>query len=256
MKPAQMELRGVSKRYGERLALADASLRVAEGEHTAIVGTSGCGKSTLLRIVAGLEAPSSGQVLLGGKVASDAEIILLPPHRRGIAMVFQDLALWPNLSVRENVLLGLGGGECPPTERRGRADAALAICGIAELADRKPGSLSGGQQQRAALARALAVRPAFLFLDEPFAGLDPVTKEMLSGEIAALASEHAFTILLVTHDPFEATDLCTIGVLLEEGRVRERGRWGELVRDSQAEILRSFRRHLSSGSGRGWKDRC
>jgi len=249
MKRADLELRGVSKRYDGQLALEDVSLRVEPGDHTAIVGSSGCGKSTLLRMVAGLEPPSSGQVLLGGEVVSEAQRIVLPPHRRGIAMVFQDLALWPNLSVLENVLLGLGGTECPKAERAVRAADALALCGIPDLADRKPGTLSGGQQQRIALARSLAVRPAFLFLDEPFAGLDPVIKAKLLREIAALAGDHAFTIVLVTHDPFEATELCTMGVLLEGGRATERGKLVDLVRESSSEILSSFRQRLGGWAG-------
>lgn len=246
MKRADLELRRVSKRYNAQLALEDVSLRVEPGDHTAIVGASGCGKSTLLRMVAGLEAPSSGEVLLGGEVVSDAQRIVLPPHRRGIAMVFQDLALWPNLSVLENVLLGLGGTECSKAERAGRAADALALCGIPDLAGRKPGTLSGGQQQRIALARSLAVRPAFLFLDEPFSGLDPVIKSRLLREIAALAGDHAFTIVLVTHDPFEATDLCMMGVLLEGGRATERGKLVDLVHESSSEFLSSFRQRLAA----------
>jgi len=249
MKHADLELRGVSKHYNARLALDDISLRVEPGDHTAMVGSSGCGKSTLLRMVAGLEAPSSGQVLLGGEVASDTQRIILPPHRRGIAMVFQDLALWPNLSVLENVLLGLGGTECSKAQRALRAIDALALCGIPDLADRKPGTLSGGQQQRVALARSLAVRPAFLFLDEPFAGLDPVIKAKLLREIMALAGEHAFTIVLVTHDPFEANELCTMGVLLDGGRATERGKLVDLVRESSSEILSSFRQRLGGWAG-------
>jgi ABC-type sugar transport system ATPase subunit len=144
MKRADLELRRVSKRYNAQLALEDVSLRVEPGDHTAIVGSSGCGKSTLLRMVAGLEAPSSGEVLLGGEVVSDTQRIVLPPHRRGIAMVFQDLALWPNLSVLENVMLGLGGTECSKAERAVRAADALTICGIPDLADRKPGTSRAG----------------------------------------------------------------------------------------------------------------
>lgn len=239
-----VELRNVWKRYPEQVALADVSLRIVAGQHTVIVGSSGCGKSTLLRIIAGLEAPSRGQVLLGGELASDVERIVIPPHQRGIAMVFQDLALWPNLSVRQNVSLGLSGADCSRVERSARVDESLRTTGTADLADRKPGSLSGGQQQRVALARSLAVRPAFLFLDEPFTGLDPVTKGRLSREIVGFAEKFAFTIVLVTHDPFEALDLCTIGLLLESGRFIEHGSFVELIRDSRSPIFTSFREQL------------
>src|SRR5262249_4544290 len=157
-----------------------------------------CGKSTALRLLAGLELPSAGQVLLDGQAVSGPGKILVPPHRRGVALVFQDLALWPNLSVLDNVLLGLAGAGLSRPEARARAAAALPRCGIAPLATRRPGQTSGGQQQRVALARALAPRPKFLLLDEPFAGLDLVTRARLLREVAALAGERRLTVLLVT----------------------------------------------------------
>src|SRR5207302_7829754 len=141
---------------------------------------------------------------LGGQIVSEPGRILVPPHRRGVTLVFQDLALWPNLSVLDNVLLGLAGTRLTRSEARACTREALALCGIAALAARRPGRISGGQQQRVALARALAPRPRFLLLDEPFAGLDLVTRARLLREIAALAVERGVTLLLVTHDPLEA----------------------------------------------------
>jgi ABC-type Fe3+/spermidine/putrescine transport system ATPase subunit len=245
------EFRFVTKRYGGRPALAEASFTVPVGEHTAVVGPSGCGKSTLLRLMAGLDAPTAGQVLLFGSVASTPERILLPPHRRAVALVFQDLALWPNLSAIDNVLLGLSGSGLPRHEARMRADEAVSLCGITSLARRKPAQLSGGEQQRVALARALAVRPAFLLLDEPFAGLDLLLKTRLLEEIAGLASGRGVTVVLVTHDPLEATTLCRSAVVLDEGRVAEEGILRDLLHNPRSELLKVFRDQLRRLRGHG-----
>ena len=235
------EFRSVSKIYDGRTALSEVSFMVTAGEHTAILGASGCGKSTLLRLLAGLDAPSAGQVLLEGNVVSQPHEILRPPHLRNIAMVFQDLALWPNLSVRDNILLGLSGAGLTRQGARTRASEALALCAIEFLAERKPGTISGGQQQRVALARAIAMRPSYLLLDEPFSGLDLMTKAKLLEEIAALAVEQKITVLLVTHDPLEATTLCGSALVLDGGRIVEAGMWTNLLRDPQSQMLRIFR---------------
>jgi ABC-type Fe3+/spermidine/putrescine transport system ATPase subunit len=253
MSKSWFEFRAVSKTYDGRPALADLSFTIAAGDHTAILGPSGCGKTTALRLLAGLDTPSAGQVLLDGKVVSEPGRILRLPHLRGVAMVFQDLALWPNLSVLDNVLLGLAGTRLSRPEARTRAHEALALCGIESLADRKPGKISGGQQQRVALARAVAVQPAFLLLDEPFAGLDLVTKTRLLQEIAALAAKRNLTVLLVTHDPLEATMLCRSAVVLDNGRVEESGALLDLLRVPRSEVLKVFRDHLQAfASGSPW----
>ncbi len=240
----RFELRHASKRYGDIAALSDISLAIGTGQHTAVLGPSGCGKSTALRLLAGLDAPSDGEVLLDGAVVSTAERILVPPYRRGVTMVFQDLALWPNLTVIENVELGQSGNGLPKREVRARANDALGLCGIAALAARLPGTLSGGQQQRVALARAIAPQPAFLFLDEPFAGLDLLTKAALLDEISALAAARQFTILLVTHDPAEATKLCTAVVVLNDGRIEESGMLEDLLSAPRSETLRVLSANL------------
>jgi len=240
---SRFECRAVTKTYDDCQALAEVCFTVTAGEHAVILGTSGCGKSTALRLLAGLEAPSKGQVLLDGRVVSEPGRILRPPHLRGVAMVFQDLALWPNLSALDNVLLGLSGTELSKDERQRRAGEALALCRIDALSDRKPGSISGGQQQRVALARAIAVRPTFLFLDEPFSGLDLVTKSRMLEEISVLVNHEDLTVLLVTHDPTEATTLCTSAIVLDEGRVVESGRLEDLLPDPRSEMLKVFRDH-------------
>jgi ABC-type Fe3+/spermidine/putrescine transport system ATPase subunit len=249
MSIASFELRSVSKVYDGQTAVASVSLTITAGESAAILGPSGSGKTTLLRLLAGLEAPSAGVVLLDGKTISEPSRILLPPHRRGVAMVFQDLALWPDLSVLQNVLLGLAGTGLPRREARKRAQEALALCGIAGMADRLPGRISGGEQQRTALARAVAVRPTFLFLDEPFASLDLVLKARLLQEIAALAEQRQMTVLLVSHDPRDAARLCRSAVVLDGGRVLEAGPLEDLLKAPQSDLLKFFRSHMDHSGG-------
>ncbi len=163
-------------------------------------------------------------------------------------MVFQDLALWPNLSVVDNVLLGLSGQRLGRGETQRRAHQALVMCGIESLSPRKPGTLSGGQQQRVALARALAVQPEFLLLDEPFSGLDLLTKIKLLDQISALASDQDITVILVSHDPMEALALCPSALVLAEGRIEEKGELGALLKTPQSATLRVFKEHLSRQS--------
>jgi ABC-type Fe3+/spermidine/putrescine transport system ATPase subunit len=245
MTPPCFELRAVTKSYDGLDVLCGISVSFAAGEHTALLGPSGSGKTTVLRLLAGLEAPDAGEVVRNGKIVSVVGRIVLPPHQRGIALVFQDLALWPNLSVHDNVLLGLAGLQLARSESRTRANAALSLCGIGELAGRRPGRISGGQQQRVALARAIAARPAFLLLDEPFGGLDLVEKTRLLHEIAGLATRQQLTIVLVSHDPLEATALCRSTIVLgKEGRVEESGSLPDLLLDPQSEILKVFREHV------------
>ena len=238
------ELRAMTKSYGGAFALRGISFAVPVGEHTSLLGPSGSGKSTILRLLAGLEAPDEGEVWMGGARVSAAGRIDLPPHRRGIAMVFQDLALWPNLSVRDNVLLGLSGVRLPRAERRERAREALALCSIEDLAGRRPETLSGGQQQRVALARALALEPRLLLLDEPFSGLDLVVKARLIDEVRRLADERGFTVLLVSHDPLEAAPFCRAAVVLREGEVEEAGLLSALLQAPRSELLRAFKEQL------------
>jgi ABC-type Fe3+/spermidine/putrescine transport system ATPase subunit len=244
MASREFEFRCVSKYYSQQPALKDVSLSLLSGRHTAILGPSGCGKSTALRLLAGLEAPSSGRIHLDGELISSEDRILKPPHQRGLAMVFQDLALWPNLRVLDNVLLGLSGQSMSRREMRDRALEALRLCHIESLADRKPGTLSGGQQQRVALARAMAVKPDFLLLDEPFAGLDVVTKLRLFEEIERLVAGRKITVVLVSHDPLEAKALCQSAVVLKNGRVEEQGLLDELLSEPDSEILQVFREYL------------
>jgi ABC-type Fe3+/spermidine/putrescine transport system ATPase subunit len=250
MRPSRFEVRSLSKRYGTHQALCEVSLTVTAGENLALLGASGSGKSTLLRLLSGLEAPDTGMILLNDQPVSRPGRVLLAPHRRGIALVFQDLALWPNLSAYENVMLGLSGLALATAAARARTQEALRLCGIEELAERKPAALSGGQQQRVALARAVAVRPAFLLMDEPYAGLDLVLKSRLLAEVRAFAALQDITVLLVTHDPLEALALCHSAVVLDQGRVVEAGPLTDLLDAPRSELLCVFRDSINRGSER------
>jgi ABC-type Fe3+/spermidine/putrescine transport system ATPase subunit len=252
MTGARFEICSLWKSYGATKALRDVSFSVTSGEHLAVLGPSGSGKSTALRLLAGLEAPDAGSVLLNDVPVSEPGRILLPPHRRGISLVFQDLALWPNLSAHANVMMGLSGLALSRREARLRTREALSLCGIEELADRKPGTMSGGQQQRVALARAIAVRPAFLLMDEPYAGLDLVLKSRLLPDVRQLAATQGMTVILVTHDPLDAMSLCRSAVVLDQGSIVESGSLMELLRAPRSDLLRAFRDELGRhGPGEG-----
>ena len=245
MSDVRFEGRSLRKNYGATNALRDVSFTVTAGEHLAVLGPSGSGKSTVLRLLAGLETPDAGLVLLNDVPVSEPGRILLAPHRRGISLVFQDLALWPNLSAHANVMMGLSGLALSRREALVRTHEALSHCGIEDLADRKPGAMSGGQQQRVALARAIAVRPAFLLMDEPYAGLDLVLKTRLLHEVRQFAALQDMTVILVTHDPLEAMSLCHSAVVLDQGNIVEAGPLTDLLRAPRSDLLRVFHGEFS-----------
>ena len=234
-----VEIKNVSAAYGRIRVFQRVSLTIHSGEHLALLGPSGCGKSTVLRILTGLAVPTAGEVWIGGSLASEPDRVLVPPHRRDMAMVFQDLALWPNLTALQNVVLGLTGS-LSSEERGRRATEALEACGIGDLARRRPESLSGGQQQRVALARALAVRPKVLLLDEPFSGLDLTIKTRLQTQMQELCADFKLTLILVAHDPLEARALCHQAAVLENGAIQEKGPFDTLLANPKSITLRTF----------------
>jgi iron(III) transport system ATP-binding protein len=200
------------------MALDGVDLTVTAGEFMVLLGPSGSGKTTLLRLVAGIDRATAGSIEIGGRVVADRQRHL-QPERRGLAMVFQDYALWPHVSVLANVVYALERLRLPREESRRRALAMLDRVGLARLANRRPPELSGGEQQRVALARALAARPAVLLCDEPLSHLDADLRERLRAEIAALTRENGTTVLYITHDQAEAFALAgRIGVL-QSGRL-------------------------------------
>ena len=230
----------VGMRFGSDEVFSRLSCTITPGCGWGILGNSGSGKSTLLRLLAGLEAPYSGNIYLHGQRVSGPKTIFVAPRNRRISMVFQDLALWPNLTVMENVLLCL-----PDTEdSHHQADRSLSICGIDHLSSKYPGQLSGGEQQRLALARALATRPEFLFLDEPFNGLDITIKNSIISKIKGLAQENRITVVLISHDPYEVLSLCRQAVVIEQGRVAEYGNLSTMLQRPESNLLSAFREYM------------
>jgi len=207
----------VSKRLGSHQALTDVSLDVSSGDAIVIVGPSGCGKTTLLRLIAGLEVPDAGSISANGARVAEPGHNLVPPHDRGLGFVFQDLALWPHLTVGENLGFVLGSAHVPRAERASRGQRALDMMRIGQLGGRYPHQLSGGEQQRVALARALVGQPQVLLLDEPFSSLDPDLRATLRAELHQLRRELQVTMVYVTHDREDAAALADTVVEMRAG---------------------------------------
>jgi len=232
---AEITLDSVTKRFGDETAIKDLSLTVREGEVLGVVGPSGCGKTTTLRTIAGFETPTEGRVLFDG-----ADVTAVPPEKRSVGLVFQSYALFENMSVLGNVAFGPKMQGVPKEERRDRALELLELLDIEELADKDPTNLSGGQQQRVGLARALAVEPDVLLLDEPMTGLDAKLKERLQREIGSLLSELGVTAMYVTHDQEEAMVMCDRIAVLAGGRVEQVGTPAEIYQRPATEFVADF----------------
>ena len=218
-----LSLRGLVKRYGASTAVERVDLEVAEGEFVALLGPSGCGKTTTLRMVAGFVEPTEGTIAIAGR-----DVTRAPPHARDTGMVFQSYALFPHMTVAQNVAFGLEMRKVGRAERDARAAEALKLVQLDGLADRLPRQLSGGQQQRVALARALVVNPAVFLLDEPLSNLDAKLRAEVRLEIRALQRRLGLTTLFVTHDQEEALTMADRLVVMEKGRVRQVGSAEEL----------------------------
>jgi iron(III) transport system ATP-binding protein len=218
--PAQLTFVDVVQTYGETRALDGVSLTVDPGELVCLLGHSGCGKTTLLRVAAGVEAPTGGRVLMDGLEVSGADAFV-PPERRGIGLMFQDYALFPHLTILQNVAFGLRG--LPPGDAEKSARRALERVGLERLADEYPSTLSGGEQQRVALARSIAPRPGVLLMDEPFSNLDRRMRDAIRDETVAILRETRATTIVVTHDPEEAMRIADRIVLMRSGKIVQEG---------------------------------
>lgn len=223
MTEALISIKNVTKRFGAHEALAGISLDVARGDVVVILGPSGCGKTTLLRLIAGLDVPDTGEIWLNGSRVAAAGRSIVPPYKRGIGFVFQDLALWPHLSVRGNLDFVLESAHVARSERSARAQEVLRLVHIEPLGDRYPHELSGGEQQRVALARALVGKPRVLLLDEPLSSLDPELRATLRAELAQLQRKVNITAMYVTHDRDDAATLGDRVVRMREGTIVEIG---------------------------------
>jgi ABC-type sugar transport system ATPase subunit len=234
-----IELDRVCLRREGRTILDNVSLAMG-AETVALVGPSGSGKSTLLRVLLGLETPSEGTIRIAGRVVSrDAELQVLP-EERNVAMVFQDLALWPHVSVRGNLEYALKARGVPRSSRAARVREALGWVGLGDLESRRPHELSGGERQRVAVARALVLDPVALLLDEPLGSLDVVLKQELLALFARLFSERSLPVVYVTHDPREAFALAQRIVVLEAGRTTQDGTRADLERAPDTAFVRAF----------------
>jgi sulfate transport system ATP-binding protein len=218
-----IEVHGVSKRFGDFTALDDVSLTVPDGSLTALLGPSGGGKSTLLRVIAGLEAPDAGEVRIAGESMN-----AVPAQKRGVGLVFQHYAAFKHMTVRDNVGFGLRIRKRPKAEVSARVDELLALVHLHGLADRYPSQLSGGQRQRMALARALAVEPRVLLLDEPFGALDARVRAELREWLRRLHDEVHVTTIFVTHDQEEAMEVAEQIAVINEGRLEQVGHPSDL----------------------------
>ena len=236
---ASVTLEGVSKQFGPTRAVDDVSLTVADGEFFALLGPSGCGKTTLLRLVAGFEMPDDGTVKLATEVVGQPGWGRPPEYRR-IGMVFQSYALWPHMSVAQNVAFALRVRRVPTAERERRVKAALAMVGLEAVAKRRPHELSGGQRQRVALARCLAMQPTVVLLDEPLANLDVHLREAMQQEFARFHREIGATFIYVTHDQAEAMALADRVAVMDEGRVEQAAAPRALYREPATEMVARF----------------
>jgi iron(III) transport system ATP-binding protein len=235
---AILALEGVIARRGATRVIDDVSLSISEGEVVALVGPSGSGKSTVVRLLLGLSLPERGVVRIRGELASAPGKLHVPPEARDVAVVFQDLALWPHLTVAGNLRFVLRSQRQARGEEDDRIHAMLAQVGLGGFEKRYPGGLSGGEQQRLAIARALVLSPAAVLLDEPLANLDVVMKRELVALLRDLFARHRATVLHVTHDPEEAADLASSVAILEDGRVTYRGSLESLA-DSESAFGRA-----------------
>jgi iron(III) transport system ATP-binding protein len=246
---ATVQLNGLTKSFAETAAVNDLTLEIADGEFVSLLGPSGCGKTTTLRLVAGFLKPDAGQIRVNREVVSSPSI-LVPPERRSMSMIFQSYAVWPHMTVYQNVAYGLKFRSVTTAESDRRVREILAVVKLAHLAGRYPSELSGGQQQRVALARALVVKPEILLMDEPLSNLDANLREEMRFEIRRLHDEFKITSVYVTHDQSEAMVVADRICVMNQGRVEQVGRPEEIYESPKTRFVSEFigKTNLLSGS--------
>jgi putative spermidine/putrescine transport system ATP-binding protein len=232
---SHLELNNVHKAFGDQVAVSDFCLTVQDGELVSFLGPSGCGKTTTLRMTAGFESPDAGSVIVDGKDVTD-----LPPNKRGMGMVFQGYALFPNMTAAENVDFGMSVRKRPAVERKARVSELLELFGLAHVAGSYPHQMSGGQQQRVALARAVAVQPGVLLLDEPLSAVDAKVREELRTEIRRMQVQLHITTILVTHDQSEALSISDRVVVMNRGAIEEVGTPAQIYSEPRSAFTARF----------------
>ena len=232
---AFLELKGLVKRYGDFTAVEDCSLSVEQGEFLCLLGPSGCGKTTTLQMVAGFTPPTVGSIILDGKVITD-----LKPNKRGLGVVFQSYALFPHMTVHDNVAFGLQMRKVPSPDLERQVSEALDLVHLGAFAQRYPSELSGGQKQRVAMARALVIQPPVLLLDEPMGALDAKLREEMQIELRALQRRVGITTIMVTHDQAEAMTLADRVVLMNKGRIQQIARPVEMYEEPNGRFSSTF----------------
>lgn len=236
----EIEIKGVHKAFAGTTALQPTDLSLAQGEFTTLLGPSGCGKTTLLRMISGLEQPDGGEIYSAGTcIYSASQRIDVPAHKRKFGMVFQDFALWPHMTVFENVAFGLKAAKLQHNLKE-KVTEALAMVRLQGMENRYPHQLSGGQQQRVAFARAVAIRPALVLFDEPLSALDAVLREEMRVEMMSLVKDMGLTALYVTHDQIEAMSMSDNIVVMRKGEVLQRGTPESIYKSPSHPFVASF----------------
>ena len=236
---SKLTLRNLGKSYGSTVAVQSVNLTLAEGEFVSLLGPSGCGKTTTLRMIAGFMKPTAGRIEVDGKLLSSPDTVV-PPEKRGMSMIFQSYAIWPNMTVAENVAFGLKLRNLPSADIKRRLDKILAVVRLDKLADRYPAELSGGQHQRVALARAIVIEPAVLLLDEPLSNLDAKLRDEMRAEITDIQRRLGITTVFVTHDQAEALAMCDRIAVMEHGRIAQLGTPHDIYEHPASEFVADF----------------
>jgi len=250
---SKLVLRNITKSFGSYTAVDNLSLTLHEGELVSLLGSSGCGKTTTLRMIAGFMTPTAGTIELDGQVISSPQSSL-PPEKRQMSMIFQSYAIWPNMTVQENVGYGLKLRKIPADEARRRVAEMLDVVQLGPLRDRYPAELSGGQQQRVALARSMVVKPAILLLDEPLSNLDANLREEMRFEIRRLHDEFRMTMVYVTHDQAEAMVTSDRIAVMNKGRIEQIDAPFELYRHPRTRFVAGFIGRTNFLTGRSAAD--